>query len=90
MSVTFYMKTSIYSILTWIQKRVVSPSSADSANSVQGSLSRVQNAKGIAMGGEETLEKMMHFFPLKDFIIMRTDFYLWEFNLSELTLLGVQ
>lgn len=85
------MKTSIYSILTWIQKRVVSPSSADSANSVQGSLSRVQNAKGIAMGGEETGEKIMLFFsPLKDFTITRTDFYLWEFNLSELTLLGVQ
>lgn len=34
--------------LTSWQKRVVTPSSADSANSVHGSFSRVQKAKGMA------------------------------------------
>lgn len=39
--------------LTSWQKRVVYPSSADSANSVHGSFSRVQKAKGIAVVGNK-------------------------------------
>lgn len=50
---------TVWDLTSW-QKRVVFPSSADSANSVHGSFSRVQKAKGMSANGKSGRENLIY------------------------------